>query len=120
VDHRALLELARTLGEEFSRREMHDHVQRLRVYWLAARHGLLKGRNELDVKWSEAHLVDWLQVLQLAPYQGVLPVRAPGQGCPRCGLEQGLIPSGRTVLVFPGGAKFRCGECGCEWLEPMR
>jgi hypothetical protein len=115
-----LLELARRLGEEFSRREMHEHVQRLRVYWLAARHGLLRGRNELDVKWSEAHLVAWLEALQLPPYQAVLPVQAPGAGCPRCGAEPGLIPSGRTVLVFPGGARFRCGGCGAEWLAMLK
>jgi hypothetical protein len=118
VNPQALLELVQRLGEEFSRREMHDHVRRLRVFWLAARYGLLERRNELDVKWNEQHLVDWLAALRLPPYEGALPVRDKGAGCPRCGLEPGVIPSGRTVLVFPGGAKFRCQGCGAEWLEP--
>ncbi len=96
---------------------MTEHTRRLKLYWLAARHGLLKGRNELDVKWSEAHVVDWLEALQLPPYDGSLAVRAKGAGCPTCGQGPGTTPSGRTVLVFPGGAKMRCQVCGQSWLE---
>lgn len=117
VDRTTLLSLIRRLGEEFARRGMPEHTRGLRLFWLAARHGLLKGKNELDVRWSEAHLLDWLEALRLPPYDAVLPVRAKGAGCPKCGAEPGLVPSGRTVLVFPGGVKMRCQGCAQAWLE---
>jgi hypothetical protein len=117
VNRETLLSLIHRLGEEFARRDMPEHTRRLRLFWLAARHGLLKGQNELDVKWSEAHLLDWLEALRLPPYDGALPVRAKGAGCPRCGCEPGVLPSGRTVLVFPGGVKMRCQACAQAWLE---
>lgn len=117
VDRMTLLSLIRRLGEEFARRDMPEHTRRLRLFWLAARHGLLKGQNELDVRWSEAHLLDWLEALRLPPYDVALPARAKGAGCPKCRAEPGLVPSGRTVLVFPGGVKMRCQVCAQAWLE---
>jgi len=115
-----LLACVARLGEEFRRRGMREHVRRLRLYFLAVRHGLLKGPNELDVRWSESHVVEWMKAFRLPPFEAALEVRPPGGGCPRCGLAQGTVPSGRTELVFPGGAKLRCQSCGGAWLELER
>lgn len=112
-----LLELVTRLGAAFRARGMEEHARRLRLYWLAARHGLLKGRNELDVTWSEAHVVDWLKALGVPPFEGALPVRAPGSGCPACPVEPGVVPSARVDLVFPGGARLKCTTCGGQWVE---
>ena len=112
-----LLALICRLGAEFRRRGMSEHLRRLRVYYLAVRHRLTRGRNELDVRWSEAHVLDWLRALQVPPYDRAWPVRPRGSGCPTCGVAQGETPSGRTELVFPGGTKLRCRECGASWLE---
>lgn len=112
-----LLEHIARLGEAFRSRGMEEHLRRLRVYWLAVRHGLTKGRRELDVKWSEAHLVSWMQALQVPPYEHALEVRRAGGGCPSCGAGQGTVPSVQTELVFPGGSRMACRGCGRLWLE---
>ncbi len=117
MDQSLLLTCVARLGEEFRRRGMTDHLRKLRLYWLAARHELLTRRNELDVRWNEAHVVAWLEAFRLPPYEGALPVRRKGAGCPRCGVAQGAVPTGRTELVFPGGARLKCQACGGCWLE---
>ena len=118
--NRRLLELVATLGAAFRERGMQEQLRRLRLYWLATRHGLLKGRNELDVKWSEAHVIDWMKTLRLAPFEGAYTERKPGSGCPTCPSEQGMIPSARVDLVFPGGARLKCNSCGAQWVELER
>lgn len=117
MPHDVLLEHILALGDAFKRRGMDEHVRRLRLYFLAVRHGLTKGRRELDVKWSEAHLVAWMQTLQVPPYERALELRKPGGGCPSCGAGQGTVPSVQTELVFPGGARMACRGCGRLWLE---
>jgi len=112
-----LLDLVTRLGEAFRERGMDEQVRRLRLFWLAAKHGLLKGRNELDVRWSEAHVIDWMKTLRLPPFEQTLPLRAQGQGCPTCPPEPGQVPSGRVELVFPEGTRLRCESCGAQWLE---
>jgi len=118
--NRRLLELVTTLGAAFRERGMEEHLRRLRLYWLATRYGLLKGRNELDVKWSEAHVIDWMKTLRLAPFEGAYTERKPGSGCPACPSEPGMIPSARVDLVFPGGARLKCNGCGAQWVELER
>ena len=112
-----LLACVARLGEEFRRRGMTEHVRLLKLYFLDVRHRLLRGPNELDVRWSESHVVDWMKALRLPPFESALPVRWPGAGCSRCGIAQSTVPSGRTELVFPGGARLRCQSCGDRWLE---
>lgn len=105
------------LGRAFRAKGMESQARRLRVFWLAARHGLLSGKNELNVQWSEAHLDDWLRTLRLPPFEHEIEVQPRGAGCPSCPRPMGAVPSSRTVLVWPEGARFRCDECGREWLE---
>jgi hypothetical protein len=106
-----------TLGEAFRAREMEEQLRQLRLYWLAVRQGLTKRNGDLDVKWSEEHLVTWMQTLQVPPYDRALAVRRKGGGCPTCGAGQGTTPSVQTVVVFPGGSRMTCRTCGLVWLE---
>lgn len=116
MDH-SLLQRIEALGRAFRAKGMTSQARRLRIFWLAARHGLLSGKNELDVHWSEAHLTDWLRTLRLPPHENELELRAKGSGCPACPRPFGAVPSTRTVLVWPEGARLRCDGCGREWLE---
>jgi hypothetical protein len=117
MDRRELLSRVTRLGRAFRALGLEDQAHRLRLYWLAVRHGVVRGRNEVDVKWNEKLVEQWLEALRLPPFEDALPVRAAGAGCGRCGVAQGTVPSGRTELVFPGGARLKCQTCGQVWLE---
>lgn len=98
---------------------MEGHRRSLAVFWLALRRGLLEGRRGrvLEVRWSEQHVIEWMETLRLPPYEDALPLQAKGAGCPSCRPEPGQLTSRRTELVFEGGARLRCDGCGRRWLE---
>jgi len=101
------------LGKAFSARGMDQHLRDLRVYYLALRHGLTS--NKLQLNWSEAFVIEWMKMLRVPPFENSYPVLARGEPCPRCPSTAGSSVS--TDCVFPGGARMRCQNCGCEWLE---
>lgn len=112
-----LLEHIVKLGREFRRRGMKDHVRVLRVYYLAARAGLVGVNGKLDVHWSREMTEDWLRTLSVAPFDGAYEVKLPGVPCFKCRAPKGSHHStARTELVFPGGARMRCDTCGARWV----
>lgn len=111
-----LLEQVRLLGREFVRRDMQVHARKLRVYYLALRHGLVGESHELDVHWNGPFVRTWLETLQLPPFEKALPSRPRGSLCAACHRE-GAQPSTRTELLFPGGARMRCSTCDGAWIE---
>ncbi len=117
LPRRQLLEHVKALGREFGRRGMRQHVQRLRVYYLALERGLTTASNELDVKWTEPFVIEWLKTLGVAPFQQAYPVRSRGARCTRCpDAGTGQAPL-FTESQFPGGTKMRCQRCGTVWIE---
>ncbi|MHB8877822.1 MAG: hypothetical protein ACYC8T_29365 [Myxococcaceae bacterium] len=112
-----LLAHVTALGREFVRRGMRQHVQRLRLYYLAVKKGLASPSNELDVKWNEPFVIEWLKILQVAPFDGAYPVRPRGSRCVRCPETRNEQASLFTDTNFPGGSKMRCQACGAVWLE---
>ncbi|MCI0571681.1 MAG: hypothetical protein L0Y66_13090, partial [Myxococcaceae bacterium] len=61
-------------------------------------------------------VLDWLRTLRVPPFARDFPLRPRGAHCPRC-VQRGAQPSTRTELVYPGGARMRCGTCEAVWLE---
>ena len=112
-----LLQWVKELGNEFVRRGMHGHAQKLRVYFLALEKHLLPRNLDLEVHWTKNMVLDWMKTLRLAPFENALSVRLAGKGCGRCQRGTGAQPSARTECVFPGGARMRCDDCGAVWLE---
>ena len=112
-----LLERVKALGHEFARLGMRQHVQRLRVYYLAVKKGLASPSNELDVKWSEPFVVEWLKMLQVPPFAGAYAVRPRGSRCARCLEVKNEAATLFTETNFPGGSKMRCQACGAVWIE---
>jgi hypothetical protein len=108
-----LLERCTTLGREFGRRRMRKHVAELRRFYVATRDCRSAGSS-----WNETFIDEWLAALQLPPFERALEVQARGVGCSRCNSNPGAVPSVRTQMVFPGGARMCCNECGRRWLEP--
>jgi hypothetical protein len=111
-----LLEYVERLGREFVRRRMPQHAQKLRLYYLALQRGLASPRHEVDVRWSEPFVLEWLRTLKVPPYADAYPVRPSGAPCPRCA-QRGAQSATRTELVFPGGVRMRCGTCETVWIE---
>lgn len=114
MDRHRLLGLVARLGREFVRRGMDDHARRLRVYYLALRHGLVTGRNALDVRWDEAFTLEWLALLGLPPHAGDYDARPRPSRCRTCPQDRDAL---RTLLVLPDGAKVQCQTCGATWVE---
>jgi len=112
-----LLEHVAALGREFARRGMREHAQRLRVYYLAVKKGLVAPSNDLDIKWSEPFVVEWLKILQVAPFANSYQVRARGSRCARCPAAKNEAATLHTELNYPGGSKMRCQACGAVWIE---
>ena len=113
-----LLRYVERLGEEFGRREMRAHLEKLRVYYLALKKGLTRGRFELDVHWSEALVLEWLKLLRIAPFDRSYEVRPKKSPCKQCAVARDQQSVIHTELVFPGGSKMRCFACGAVWIEP--
>lgn len=115
-----LLSYVELLGREFVHREMDAHARKLRLYYLALRHGLTQGAFDVDVHWSEQMVLDWLKVLGVPPFESAYPRRPRRSACSRCK----AVPSQQSVIhtemVFPGGSKVRCFTCGEVWIEPAR
>jgi len=113
-----LLRRVEQLGREFVRRGMEVHARKLRVYYLALRHRLASPhKGEVEVRWSEERVLEWLKVLRLPPFEGVYGVRPWGSGCLRCEKTGNDRTSIHTEQTFPGGAKMSCYACGDVWLE---
>jgi hypothetical protein len=91
---------------------MADHCDRLRLYYLALRHGLDSARHRVEVHWDEELVLEWMRLLRLPPFQDHYPVRDTA-GCERCESRPGTVV---TKGVFPGGAKLECLQCGTQWL----
>jgi hypothetical protein len=116
IDREQLLEFVIALGCEFSRRGMADHCARLRLYYLALRHGLDSARHRVEVHWDEELVLEWMRLLRLPPFRDHYPVRDT-TGCERCESRPGTVV---TKGVFPGGAKLECTQCGAQWLMRHR
>lgn len=112
-----LLELVAALGKAFTRRGMSQHVRLLRIYYWALEKGLTSASHELNVRWSEAFVVDWLKTLRVPPYERSFPVLPRGTPCQRCGPKAGREGARVVDLVFPGGARMRCQTCEHVWIE---
>jgi hypothetical protein len=118
MDRQSLAPLVVALGRAFLRQGMRSHVQALRLYFLALRHGLTRGeRHAVKVDWSEDAVLEWLRVLRVPPYQDAYPVRPRGSGCERCSPGGGHPVEISTLLTFEGGAKMGCRGCNGAWLE---
>jgi hypothetical protein len=118
VERSELAKLVEVLGHEFVRRGMHAHATKLRIYYFALRRGLAThARNEVDIRWSEDLVVEWLKLLRIPPYESAYRVRTAQSPCSRCKARpnnQG--GSFVTESTFPGGWKVRCSSCGEVWL----
>ena len=88
------------LGREFVRRGMRDHAQRLRVYYLAVKKGLASPSGEVDVKWNEPFVLEWLKMLQVAPFERAYELRGRGSRCTACPKSSNEAPS-LTEANFP-------------------
>ena len=118
MDRSSLLDLVVRLGQEFRRRNMGRHVEKLRVYYLAVREGLAaSSRNAVELSWSEDLTLEWMRTLQIPPFEDAYPVKEHGVPCFRCNPEKGSSRgTPRTEAVYPGGARFSCETCGAKWL----
>ncbi len=110
-----LLPLVVRLGRAFARRGMREHALKLRLYYFALRHKMTRG-NDLEVRWSERLVVDWMKTLRVPPYDSALPIRPRASSCTSC-KQRGQQPWIFTDGVFPGGVRMRCQSCGEIWLE---
>src|SRR3954451_19102255 len=72
------------LGREFVRLEMEQHARKLRLYYLALRHGLTQGAFDVDVHWSEKLVLDWMKVLAMPSFEHAYPRRPRRSPCPKC------------------------------------
>jgi hypothetical protein len=112
-----LLEYVRLLGAEFARRGMRQHVSKLRVYYVALKKGLTTPGHDLEVKWTEPFVIEWLKTLRVPPFEKAYPVRPRGSPCSRCQKSREQQSAVFTDSNFPGGTKMRCRGCGTAWLE---
>lgn len=112
MDRIRLLELVVALGVEFSRRGMREECRRLRLYYLAIKHGLAAEHHRVQLHWDEDLIVEWLRLLRLSPFEHHYPVRTD-MACDRCEYRPGRVV---TKAIFPGGSKLECLECGGQWL----
>lgn len=72
-----LLAQVTTLGGEFRRLGMAAHVKRLRLYYLAVKHGLTTRGNDVELQWSEELVLEWMKHLRIPPFD------APESKAPR-------------------------------------
>lgn len=112
-----LMPLVVRLGGEFQRRGMKDHSQKLRVYFLALKHGLDSGAREVRVHWTENLVLEWLRLLRIPPYDRSYAIRPRASRCDKCPPDRSSQPAVNTEAVFPGGSKMRCQVCGAVWVE---
>ncbi len=113
--HRSrLLQLVTLVGRELVLRGMRDHAKVMRLYYLAVHYGLTSGKHAVDLRWDEDFIVEWARLLGLPPHATDYQVRPRHSKCARCPDERDSI---RTEVVFVGGAKFRCVNCGAVWVE---
>ena len=75
VNRQRLLELVEVLGKELDRRGMKTSVERLRVYYVALRAGVIGPGQKIDVQMSEHEVVDSMAILRLPPYATVYELR---------------------------------------------
>lgn len=116
MQRQELLPLVVQLGRAFRERGMNAHLAKLRVYYFAVQKGLTSGAHELDVRWSERFVLDWLKTLRVPPYEDAIPLRPRSSGCETC-RARGDQPWIYTDGLFPGGVRMRCQTCGETWLE---
>jgi hypothetical protein len=96
MDRQTLLQLVELLGREFEHRGMKNHLENLRVYYVAVRAKLDHGRDRaVRVSWTEEMTVEWLALLRVVPYRDRYPVRPPGYRC-TCAAGAAVGPSGRA------------------------
>ncbi len=99
MERARLLELVVALACEFSRRGMPDHCDRLRLYYLALRHGLDSARHRVEIHWDEGLVIEWMRLLRLPPYQDHYPV-SDTTACAACesrpGHQGASFPAARS------------------------
>src|SRR5512146_243652 len=99
-----LLPLVVELGRALRERGMQAHLAKLRVYYFAVQRGLTSGAHELDVRWSERFVLDWLKTLRVPPFEDAIPVRPRASGCETF-FNDAATTEIYTDGVFPGGVR---------------
>jgi hypothetical protein len=107
------------LGRAMRKRGMDEHVRVLKAYYLALKHGLTTGRHNLEIRWDEEHVIEWMKILRLAPHEKDYELRPRGSRCDRC-RSGGKASDVHTESTFPGGSKMKCYACQAVWLERDR
>jgi hypothetical protein len=110
------LDMVVLLGREFVRRGMAQHARAL-LYYVALKTGLAGRGAKLEVRWDRALTEEWMKTLRVPPFERHYEVKLPGVSCFRCQAPEGNERSStRIEIVFPGGARARCENCGARWL----
>jgi hypothetical protein len=99
------LVLVEALGKELARRGLSAHLELCRRTWLAMESG--KG----DPPWSMDTVRELAAALQLPPYERLLAVRGPRDGCGSCGPKLTVV-----WMELPDRHLMLCRACGGRWL----
>lgn len=114
LDFKAALE---QLGREFTRRGMHRHAAKLRVFYA---HFLRRQRELQPREWSETIVIEWLRLLRIPPFDTVYAVVPSGtMSCPYCPPD-GEIWDRFVKRVFEGGWLAECRRCARAWVVDER
>lgn len=107
--------LVLALAAELKRRDMRAHLDELRPYYRDLRARRLAAMREKQPPWTEEMVFEWLCILQVPPFENVLPLFARGvQPCSCLTRDVGLP---HVACVFPGGRVRECKGCEVRWLE---
>lgn len=104
------------IGREARRRGLAELHRDARLYYLALGRGLVRADHSLTVAWDDLRVAEWLQALELAPFDGSLEVKLPGVPCFKCKPGKGGRADPVRDLVLPGASRMRCSTCGTRWL----
>jgi hypothetical protein len=105
--------LLRQLAAEFARRDMKQHLELLRAFYRDHRARQRAAHAQPRPPWTENMILEWLLILQIPPFEHVLPTLTRGAPCPSCRKNEGLP---YVACVFPGGRVRECRGCGGRWL----
>lgn len=74
-----LLTLVTILGREFRRLGMAAHMKRLRLYFLAVKHGLTTAGNDVELSYTEDEVLEWMRTLKVPPFDKAAAPSAPAR-----------------------------------------
>ena len=103
------------LAAEFKRRDMRAHVALLRPYYRSFQERRRAALREPKPPWTEELVIEWLCILQIPPFENVLPTLATGARA--CGCDVKEVGLAMISCVYPGGRVRECKGCGARWLE---